>query len=207
MKRNRLILLPLLGLALAALACNALASRFQPTPPPVAQGPAPTATQRPAGQGPLKTEGGLTIGSPRETRVAISENAPALEQLAREQYDQEALAEVGKSFTYTIALTQSEQVLWLFGWCATSPELVQKNLEHMTVAFSANGTPLDPGQLFIADGQSGNLPCRYFAAVLYDWPPGETQLETQITFTEKVNDGISDYSPGSQTFIYNVTAP
>ena len=206
MQHSRLILLPLLGLALATLACNALASRFGEAPSPAAPDSAPTVSS-PAGQTPVKIEGGPTVGTPRETRVAISENTPILEQLAREEYDQEALAVVGRTFTYTVALTQTAPLLWVFGWCATSPELVEQNLEDMTLEFSVNGMPVDLGQFHVVEGQSGELPCRTYVAVLYDWPSGETQLEAKVTFDALVNDGLSDYPPGSQSFIYHVTVP
>ena len=212
MRRNRLVLIAVMALALATLACNALASRFQPAQPPAPQGPTPTPgapepTPGPAGQSPLKIGDGPTIGAPRETRVAVEEQTQILEQLAEEQYDQDALAVVGETFTFTIQLDESKRLLWVFGWCAASADLVEQNLQGMTVEFSVNGTPVDLGQFHVVDGQSGDLPCRYYLAVVYDWPSGPTQLEVRVTFNELVNDGLSEYPSGSQWFIYDVTAP
>jgi hypothetical protein len=158
----------------------------------------------------LHIAGGPTIGSPRETRVALAagaETPPILEQLAKEQYSQDEMAKVGGTFEFTIALTQTGQVLWAYGWCATSADVVTQNLEHMAVEFSINGTPVDPGQFQVVEDQSGNLSCRTAVAVIYDWPSGTTTVETKLTFLEKVNDGISDYPPGTQDFVYTVTAP
>ena len=188
-----------------------LASRFRATPAP--PGPVPTAarpTSAPAGQAALQVEGGPTIGSPRETRVAIEGSAEIphiLEQLAPEQYTSDELEKVGGTFTYTIVLTQSESLLWLFGWCATSRAVVNQNLQDIDFKFSVNGAAIDIQQFHAFDGQSGGLPCHSYVALIYDWPSGDTTLQVIVTFLKTVNDGLSDYSPGTQTFVYKVTAP
>jgi hypothetical protein len=210
MKRaSGFVLVPVMGLALAALACNTLNSRVpwaaQPTPAPTPT-PAPEAAA-PVGR-PLPIAGGPVIGSPRETRIAVSENVASVQSLAPENYTTEELAVVGKTFTYTVAMDESRELLWIYGWCTTSLELLGQNLEHMQVDFFVNGTRVDPQQLQPFYGQaSDGMPCQYLVTVVYDWPSGSTRLETVVTFKEKINDGISDYPPGTQTLQYTVTVP
>ena len=147
------------------------------------------------------------IGSPRETRVALSEQVSELSQLAPEQYDAEALAQVGRTFTYTVSLDEIQELIWVYGWCATTRNILEQNLEHMTIEFLANDTVVDARQLYVFDGQSQDLECRFHTAVVYDWPTGTTTLETHVTFNEKINDGLSDYPEGAQILLYTVTAP
>lgn len=213
MKRIPWVWLSVSALALSSLACNMLTSRLGATPAPGGNPPratAPAATAPPAGQGALPIKGGPAIGSPRETRIAIQGGTDAptiLEQLAEETYSSEELAQVGETFNFTIALPQNEQVLWVYGWCATSQELVDQNLENMRLDFTVNGTGVALEQFYMVESQSGDLPCRTYAAVVYDWPRGETTLETVVTFQQTVNDGMADYPPGTQSFVYTVTAP
>jgi len=147
------------------------------------------------------------IGSPRETRIAISEQTRVLDALAPEEYSDEALAQVGETFTYTVTLDRNEKLIWVYGWCATTQAILEQNLERMTFDFSVNGTPVDARQFQVFDGQADDLECRSYTAVVYDWPTGTTTLETKVTYDEKINDGLADYPEGSQAFVYTVTAP
>jgi hypothetical protein len=205
MRRTRwLLLMPLIVLAFALLACNTL-TRLGARPQPTAAAAA-TATPSP-GQTSLHIGGGPVLGSPREARVAMSEQISTTQQLAPEQYDAKMLAQVGKTFTYTVTLKEERKLLWNYVWCATSLPVLGQNLAHMTVDFSVNGTPVDVRQFQVFDSQANNQECQVYAAVVYAWPAGATTLATKVTFVDKINDGFSDYPPGSQTYVYTVTRP
>lgn len=196
----------LLALAGALLACDTL-TRLGALPQPTATATA-AATTAPASDGTsLHIEAGPIIGSPRETRVAVAEQVSLLEHLAQERYDAAALAEVGRTFTYTVTLDEEQDLLWAYGWCATTQALLEQNLEDMTLDFSVNGTVVDIRQFEILGDSPNGGACLYFAAVVYAWPQGATRLEVKVTYEARINDGTSDYAPGSQTFVYIVNRP
>jgi hypothetical protein len=206
-------------LTLTALACNAVTSLVSRAPsvvtatPPPAQPtarptelPSPAASATPSLQQPLAIEGGPVIGTRRETSIALLRQTSILEMLAREDYTSDELAEVGRAFTYTVALEEEAQLLWVFGWCATTAAILEANFQDMQLDFVANDTPVPVDQFEVTSGQSAdNLECRYYVATVYDWPEGTTTLQTRLTFLEEVNDGLSAYPPGTQTFVYTVT--
>jgi len=206
-------------LALPLLACSTVTSLINraqptatPTPAPVAQPTSlptelspPSASATPSIQQPFLVEGGPVVGTRRETGIALLRRTSILEALAREQYTSDDLVEVGRTFTYTVALEDEEQLLWLFGWCATTAAKLEENLRDMQLDFNVNGTSVPLDQFEVTGGQSAdNLECRYYVATVYDWPEGTTTLQTMVTFLVEVDDGLSDYPPGTQTFIYTV---
>jgi hypothetical protein len=206
------------GLALAVLAAG-LACNTVTSLPILAGSAPPAATEAPEaavpveptappnnGEQPLKLEGGPTVGTRRETRLAVTDRLPVLEILAQEDYATDDLLEVGRTFPFTIDLEQSEPLLWVYGWCATTPDIMAQNLEVMQIEYSVNGTPVDAGQFEAYGDQTGDA-CSYFAAVVYDWPSGTTTLQTKVVFTEALNDGFADYQPGEQLFVYTVNVP
>jgi len=163
------------------------------------------ASATPSIQQPLAIEGGPVIGTRRETRIALLRQTTILGALAKEQYTSDDLAEVGRTFTYTVALGNEDALLWTFGWCATTAAMLEENLAHIRLDFTANSTAVPLDQFEVADAQSAdNMECRSYVATVYDWPEGTTTLQTTVTFLEEVNDGLSDYPPGAQTFIYTV---
>lgn len=205
-----------IGLGLAAatlaagLACNAVSTLplpFLSTPAAPAAGPTATITAQPGAQ-PLQIEGGPTINTRRDTRLAVTERVPVLEALAEEDYSNDELAEVGRAFPFTIELPGDLPVLWVYGWCTTTFEILEQNLSVMELEFSVNGTPVDVGQFEAFEEQAEDGVCRYFAAEVFAWPPGSTTtLQTKVIFSEPLNDGFADYEAGEQTFIYTVSAP
>ncbi len=207
------------GLALVGLACqtvtvvpNILFGRASPTPRPptvVAPNAAATPDVDDNGDTPLTLGAGPTLGTIRETRVAVAEDTADLESLAEEGYSTEELNTVGARLSYTVRLDQTDTpVLWGYGWCATTRTILDENLAAMQVEFTLNGEPVDLARFDIADYASADgLECRSFVVVVYAWPSGPTTLETRVTFTEALDDGMAEYPAGDQVFTYTVTAP
>jgi hypothetical protein len=87
------------------------------------------------------------------------------------------------------------------------------NLQHITPTFSVNSVPVDVSRFYAFDSQSTDsqtnqtVQCHSYAVVVSQWPQGQTNLETVVTFDAKLNDGMNDYQPGTQTFDYTVTRP
>ncbi len=155
----------------------------------------------------VQIEGGPTLGSPASTKAALLANTPFLEQPAQEQYSADDLAEVGATFTYTVALDQDARLMWGYGWCATTQEILNQNYEHMKVEFAVNGQPVELDKFYADENENNGLFCKSFYVVVFRWPGGETKLQTVVTFEEKINDGVGDYEAGTQTFDYTVTLP
>ncbi len=210
------ILLSLAGLSLATLACQTvmawpslLSGRATPVAVPLPAVTAAPVTPGEADPGPLVSSGGPTLGTARETRVALAAGAPGVEDLAAETYTSDEVNQVGARLTYTIALEGAEtQLLWGYGWCATTRAILDQNMEQLRVDFLVNGQSVDQTQFDVVDSQSSDgLECHSARVVVYDWPSGVTTLETRITFLEAINDGMGDYPAGDQVFTYVVTAP
>lgn len=219
LKKHRMGLGLVAGLALTVLACQTvtvlperLFGRASPTPsapPAVAPNAAATPDVDDSGDTPLTIGAGPTLGTIRETRVAMAESVEDLEGLADEGYSSEELNTVGARLSYTVRLDQADTpVLWGYGWCATTRTILDDNLATMQVEFTLNGEPVDLARFDIADYVSPDgLECRSFVVVVYDWPADPTTLETRITFTEPIDDGMAEYSAGDQVFTYTVTGP
>lgn len=204
--------LALASLVLAGLACQTatrlpelISDRGAPTPGAAA--PLPTAPQSEDISPPITT--GPVVGTPRETRIAITEQVDSLEDLAAETYSDDELDRSGARATYTIAVEAADtRLLWGFGWCASDPDTLAQNLEQMKFEFLVNGQPVDLAQFDMVEGfNDENQACRAYRAVVYNWPAGASTLETRVTFLEDVNDGFSTYPAGDMVFTYQVTAP
>jgi hypothetical protein len=225
MKPARTLGLWLTLAALLSLSCQAVtglimprATATRPSPIDTATQPSPVATEAPQ-LGPTATPPAgtsaqaATLGSLAETRAAIQANPnEVLEALAAEQYTSSDLAQMNKTFPFTIDLPGDQAVLWEYGWCATTTAILGDNLKHITSQFFMNSQPVAVSQFYAFDSQSTDasgqaVQCHSNAVVVTHWPQGQTQLKTIVTFDAQVNDGMSTYQPGSQTFDYNVTRP
>ncbi len=133
-----------------------------------------------------------------------------LEQYAKEQYSNSL--EVGKVFPYTIVLKESTPMVWGFGWCSTSQEILEQNLSQILIKFSLNGkiVPADKIAVVNQTGQDANgkdVWCRSATLIPDKWPSGEHHLETEITFKTKINDGMQDYPVGTIKNEYTIYVP
>ena len=156
----------------------------------------------------LKIDGGPIVGTAVSGQQAFTQKARQLEALATETYTPTELSQMGKTFTYTIALDKDQRLLWGWGWCAGSNTILAENYKHIHLEFSVNGQKLDQARQFAEIPQSGNGQfCKSYYTVVYHWPSGEAKLQTVVTFDAKINDGTADYAAGKQTFDYTVSLP
>jgi hypothetical protein len=174
----------------------------QPQAGPTAAPPAASGSQAP------------TLGTPDETKAALQAHPESvLEALANESYTGSELEQMNKTFAYTIDLPGDQPALWEFGWCAATSTILADNLKHISPRFFMNDLPVDISKFYALDSQTANpntnqsVQCHSYAMVVTHWPQGQTKLETVVTFDAKLNDGMSDYQPGLQTFDYTVTRP
>ncbi len=144
------------------------------------------------------------IGDAAAVNTAIQNNDQQLEQLAKEQYTAIQLAQMNQVFTYTIALAQSQDLLWAWGWCATDQKTLDQNLQNIKLAFSLAGQDVPLAQFQKVSYTANNQQCMAYITVLTDWQAGENHLSTTVTFTTSINDGTAVYPPGKQVFDYTV---
>jgi len=203
MKASRLFVVPFIILSLAALACASLPSFTIPSLSTATARAALTATVEAGGDYALSS--GLTIGSEKTLQAAIDAQAPLLENFAKETYQPEELSQAGHTYTYTVTLDKEQTVIWQTNWCTNSADILQQNLDHLQLRFTADKQVIDSSHIGMIDTRSGDLYCRYFTVALSNWPKGETVLTIEVNFTDKINDGMSDYPKGLHTYKYTVT--
>jgi len=159
------------------------------------------AVLEPPGSG-VEPSGSPVVSSAAEARQLLEQGTAALEDRAREQYDETSVA--GETYTYTVALQQSEPLLWLNGWCAADAATLEDNYEHIQLKYILNGEELSSDQLASFDFESQDNQCRIYYTALDEWPAGEHHLQIQITFDQVINDGNEDFPKGTHTYDYTV---
>jgi len=126
-----------------------------------------------------------------------------LEDKAREKYTASEYKVPG-TFTYTIDLAKTEDLVWAYGWCA-SPAQFDENWSHIKFQFYLEDKAVPVDQLFKYEFEpSSSSKCRYYYTILSDWQAGENHLSIKSTFDQKINDGTNDYSPGDWIYDYVV---
>lgn len=143
------------------------------------------------------------IASQADAINALSSNVPLLENNAKEQYQSADFSKPG-TLTYTIQLSKSENLVWLYAWCTDTQDTLNQNFQNIHLKFMLDGkeVPLD---LFVTQDLPNNgQQCRLYFTALSDWPTGEHHLSTTATFTSKINDGTADYKAGDYILDYTV---
>jgi C-terminal processing protease CtpA/Prc len=160
------------------------------------------AVLKPLGAGETPSGPPTFIGG-AEAKKAISDGAKQLEELAREQYGADLLSKPG-TFDYTISLSKSEPLLWAWGWCGSSQEILNDNFKHIALLFTLDGKEIPQENFYKLEYENNGQFCRWFVGALKDWPAGEHHLSSNVTFDAPINDGTSDFPAGTQTFNYAV---
>jgi len=136
-----------------------------------------------------------------ETRLLGGTNL--LESKARETYQLSDYAKPG-TFTYTISLAKSEDLIWAYGWCA-SPEKFDQNWEHIKFQFYMGSQAIAVNQLFKYEySPDSSQKCLYYYNVLSDWQTGDNHLTIKSTLDQSINDGKSDFPAGDWNYDYIV---
>ncbi len=160
---------------------------------------------RPLGAG-IVPAGPPKLADPLDAEAALRRGTPALEDRARESYPPEELSQAGRTYTYTVPLSESETLIWMNGWCATSADLLTDNLQAMTFTFSLDGAEVPLEDLATLDTEPPVTAqyCRLYYTALSDWPAGEHHLRVEVTFARAVNDGLREYEAGKHIYEYVV---
>lgn len=151
----------------------------------------------------VQAEGPPRVASHAEAEVAWEAGTPLLEDLAPEEY--EVTSQAGERYVYTIRMDRSQDVMWVYGWCTTTRELLAENWGEIRLAFTLDGGRVSQENFVRWEGPLGQMQCRLYYALLTDWPPGQHLLTTEVTFTAPLNDGLDDYPAGTHIFEYRVS--
>ena len=157
-----------------------------------------------APSGPLPAASGApTMASKSDATTALTSNVPYLEQKASEQYKASDFAKPG-TLTYTVTLNPSDQVLWSYSWCTTTQDILNNNLKSIKLKFTLDGKDVPVSNMQVDNTPNGGQACQNTFTALSNWPTGSHHLITTATFTQKINDGTSDYPTGDYILDYTV---
>ena len=128
-----------------------------------------------------------------------------LQSLAKETYTQDDFAKPG-TLKFTMTVTNDKPVYFSYGWCTTTKDILQQNLQHINVQLYFNDQKLgsDVAHNFSYGLTNGQV-CDDVGVLMSDWPSGEYHLKAVVTFNQKLNDGTSDYPAGDYVYDYMVT--
>jgi C-terminal processing protease CtpA/Prc len=98
---------------------------------------------------------------------------------------------------FTVELSKSQPLAWLFGYCAKDAATLENNMQAIQLEYTLDGQTLDETNRAVLNPESGGQACRYVGYELTDWPAGEHHLELKVTFTRTVDDGTEKQAKGS----------
>lgn len=157
---------------------------------------------RPDGAGVTPSGAPIVTTSANTVAFIQSGNASLLEDLAKEKYSNPT--QPGNTYSYTIALKESQPLLWGFFWCAKDKTILESNFKALKFTFSLDGNSPDPNNLTSLDFPNQGQSCRIIVYQLINWPGGEHHLSTKVEIAKKINDGFADFNKGSFTYDYTV---
>lgn len=124
-----------------------------------------------------------------------------LEAYAEEDNGDAAYA--GNRYEYTVTFSNEGRVLFAFGWCAATAEILDENFQNISLQFTINGNEVPFSQATEYQWDTTDGVCGLVGYELINWPYGEHHLEIAVTFEAVINDGWSDYPQG--TFYHDYT--
>ena len=114
------------------------------------------------------------------------------------------MAQTDTPLTYTVTLSPEDNILWVWGWCAASEDILADNLSKIELEFTLEDEIISPEQFVTFGYPYAEQSCQVYFASLSEWAVGEHHLKTSATWAEEINDGAIDIPAGSQIFEYTV---
>jgi len=147
----------------------------------------------------------IQIGTQKEAEQAHAKHISDLKNLSRIRPDLSGINEPGDVYEYAITLERSRPALWSYQWCATTKGILDQNFRNMELEFLVDGIAIPDYRLAVRDFSSSGFFCREYYTLIKTWPRGRFQLETRVTFTKGIGDGMDRYQAGTHFFRYTVT--
>jgi len=96
-----------------------------------------------------------------------------------------------------VTLNESKPVGESFGWCATTTEILNDNLKHITIFFEIDDSPVPEENIAsIYSTADDGWKCVFKAFAISKWKAGEYRLAYGLIVNQAINDGGYDYDPG-----------
>ena len=152
---------------------------------------------------------GFTLVEPQEA-LKLAPDLKTFTDLAVEQYSDASWNKLNVRLIFTINSQPDVPIVWYWGWCATTDEILQQNLSQINVVFNADGYIIPKDQLAnetyeATDTTYKGWKCQDYLTILRDWKPGTYKLKQTINFSAAINDGKVAFEAGSMFREYNVT--
>jgi len=147
-----------------------------------------------------------SLGTVKDVEDALVSGISYIENYAYLYPSTHEVNQPGDVYIFEIFLDAAEPLLWSYGWCAATQEILEENFSHMRVEFLINGSPEPLSNVAVQDeAQADDSHCRSFNALIQQWFPGVHHLEVKVTFMQPTDDGWNLYPAGTHTFKYIVT--
>jgi hypothetical protein len=187
---------------------SSLFAEIFPTPtstqPPTST-PAPTripATQ----QAWVKPAQMPSIGSAGEAQSAYDSGGAYLESFTSNYPYMPEINQPGDEYVFPVPLNEPKPLLWSYGWCTTTSQILDDNFKSIKIEFVLNETVVPLSNFTVVEyAREDGSPCREFVGLVKTWTPGTHQLESRVTFTQAIHDGWNLYPAGTHVFKYFVT--
>lgn len=111
----------------------------------------------------------------------------------------------GETYTLVVPLRSGQDVLWGFGWCTQSQFQLRDNWDNMDLAFKLNGRSVSLDNFLVTEQIDVGLSCRTYFVALTDWPGGEHELTTEVTYKKPLDDGFFEYPRGKFVIEHQVS--
>lgn len=157
--------------------------------------PSPAATEVPT------ATSGLPVPLVIEPANPTSTTYPTLQELIPNWIG----SMVPASQTWSVSVSRNQPVLVFMGWCATTPDILAFNLEHITYKLTVDGQPVDVNGLYKWDSQEPDRVCQTWVGLVRYWPGTRHTIVATMTMDWALNDGWDDYLAGDYTDVYNIT--
>lgn len=152
------------------------------------------ALDKPRGAG-VTPESPPTVSANFDLIAELNGGTQLMQDLGREAYSDEEITNPG-TLTYTVVLSESEDLIAGYFWCTTTQEILEDNWERMEFAFELNGEPLAVEDMQLELVSSANGPCYVLSVLIGDWAYGEHSFVVDVNYTSALNDGFGDYPAG-----------
>lgn len=141
-----------------------------------------------------------------EAKKAIDSGSEYLESYAVEYPELPEINQPGDVYIYNLLLLPPVPLIWSYGWCTTTGEILEENFTHIQLEFIADDVVVSEANIAVFDDERmDGPPCRNYVVLINGWSEGDHTLQTRVTFTQDIDDGWNLYPAGTHTYEYFVT--
>ena len=83
--------------------------------------------------------------------------------------------------------------------------MLEQNWEYIALVFTVDDEDVPLSRFAMLDFDVDDEWCRFYHALVTDWPRGEHELTIEVTFDMELDDGQDIYPAGTHYYQYLVT--